>query len=148
MVTNSEKIYRIFGKCNAFCIRFSQVISIEALATHRVLLEFKHWVVYINVFCFIHRALETWSIEKIFHKFADLKGKSMQYKVIQNGSVWITCSTYSRVLFLQKRKILSKCIFLDKIVGHLINNNAGYNPLIDNCQHFKTQFWRWLIQNV
>lgn len=144
MIGESHKVFRIYGRCNLFCIPYSQLSSVRSLATHRVFFEFKHWVIYVQVFCFVHRVFEIWCIEKIFHKWADLKDDLVQDKVVRNGSVWASCSFYSDVIFMEKFKYVSKFMFLDKIMAYLMNLNSDYNPLIDNCEHFKRKFWSWL----
>lgn len=146
MGSESAQVVRTYGNCTIFCIPYSQLSSVRAIATHRVFFEWKHWVIYVTVYCLIHRAFEIWCVEKIFQKWADLKEDelSAKFKFIQNGSIWISCSTYSRFIYTDKFKYVSKFMFLDLLVSYLMDLKAGYNPLIDNCEHFKVKFWKWL----
>ena len=148
MSGNTDKVSRIYGKCSKCCIPYSQVSSVQALATHRVIFEYKHWVIYINVFCFVHRRFETWCAEKIYASFSDLTDPTIRAKVLNNNSIWISCSSYSEVMFTDKFKFVSRLMFLNEIIDHLMGLKDNYNPIMDNCEHFKVDFWDWLKTNT
>ena len=136
--------YRIWGDCDRRCIQVSRIYLIQTCATHYVWLRFRHWVIYVTTICPWH-GIQRWCIEKISLHYADLFDGP---KVVQNKSIYMSCSTYSKYLELKDMKFtLTNQYYLDQVYYNILTwNKNAYNVFVDNCMHFKHRFWKWLSQ--
>ncbi|CAF1144056.1 unnamed protein product [Brachionus calyciflorus] len=133
--------HRIYGKCTRYCVSNSLVFRIKSLASHRVLLQFKHWLIILDVICPSH-GIQQWCLEKICPCWSDM---TVGLQVLQNYSIWMSCSTYSHYLVFKKCKHLHQYYFLSLIARYLMSLNLnGYNLINDNCGTFNRKIWNEL----
>lgn len=135
---------RIYGRCNIYCLNSSVAFCIKSFASHRVFIQFKHWLIVVDVFCPYH-GIEHWCLEKIHPYWSDM---TEGLQVLRNLCIWMSCSTYSNYLIYDKCKYLKKCLYLNFIAAYLMSlNSNGYHFLYDNCVDFNKQMWK-LLESV
>ena len=107
-------------------------------------MEFKHWIVYVVSLCPIH-GLQHWCVEKISKPFTSLAEGP---QVVKNRSIFMSCSRYPDHLHVGEYKyIKNNEYYLDQVYNHIVSlSKSGYNPILNNCIHFKEKFWKWVSQ--
>ncbi len=134
------------GECNLDCAYQSYVYEISAAASHPVIFRFQHWLVYLDVYCFRHSRFARWNVEKICQQISDIEPGP---QVIQNGDVWISCSSYSKITKIDAMKRLMRLYNLQSLImSVLLNETNGYSIFRDNCKIFKDNVWNYFSNNL
>ena len=93
-----------------------------------------------------HNQHERWCIEKICHRISDIENGP---QVIQNGNVWISCSSYIKHVTIDNIKQLFNLYNLQNILMHVLwSDNNGYGIFLDNCKIFKEKLWDYLSNSL
>ncbi len=134
------------GECSLDCARYSYIYQISSAASHPVILWFQHWLVYLDAYCFRHKRYARWNVEKICQQISDIRPGP---QVIQNGDVWISCSSYTKLTKIDRMKRLVYAYNLQGlIVNVLLNEKNGYSIFRDNCKIYKENVWNYLSNSL
>ena len=132
------------GQCNTDCIPFSRAFMIHAVATNYVLLDFRHWAIYVDVICYRHCCIERWCVEKIMKQVSDIRPSD---KCIQLNNVWVSNSQYSCYLFWRYLASYNYpcCDFNELLKYILAMTTDSYNVMFNNCRHFCADICRLMF---
>ena len=138
-------VRRVWGECKRSCVSSSRVYLIQLLTSHHVINKYKHWLIYVCVFCPYH-GRQRWTIEKMMTTLSNLYENEQCY---QNVCIYMSCCYYSQYLAYEAYKYVYKNYSMD-FVCRLFEEyeNNGYNALLANCSHFAHDMWDVLWHNL